>query len=160
ILYGKLQGSRSSALRATFVDTRNDVIATVSSLVGWFLAERGLLWADAALALPVALYVGYSGFELARENLRYLMGEAPSSERLSELRAEAASVPGVLEVRALRAQFLGQELHAEVTILVALSESATEAHDIALAVRRRLEAVEGVGEIFVHIDTRETTDHA
>ena len=156
----KIRGDRSPALRAAFVDARNDCVTTASSVFGWLLALRGMEWADAVLAIPVGLYVGWAGFHLARENLSLLMGEAPPEEVLEALAASAASVPGVLEVRGVRAQHLGPELHAEVTVLVPENCTATEAHDIALAVRRQLEERSGVGEVFVHIDTRAALPHA
>lgn len=151
--------SRSPALNATRVDTRNDILASSSSLVGFGLARLGFSWADAAMALPVGLYVGYSGVELARENLRYLMGEAPDRSVLEDLMERAAAAPGVLEVRRVRAQHIGQELHVEVTVLIGKHASATQGHDIALEVQELVEAHPLVCEVFVHVDTTETRDH-
>ncbi len=145
---------RSSALHAVLVDTRNDVLATLSSLGGWLMVREGLAWADAAMAIPVALYIGYSGFALAQENLRYLMGEAPDEKLHSKLVSVAAERPGVLEVKRIRAQYLGQRLHVEATILIGDQNSATQGHDIALDVRRAMEKLEEVEEVFVHVDTR------
>jgi cation diffusion facilitator family transporter len=156
----RFKGERSSALRALFVDARNDMIATLSSLAGWLMAREGIGWADAAMAIPVAVYIGYAGFALARENLRYLMGEAPDEELHSQLVSIAASRPGVLGVKRVRAQYLGQRLHVETTILVCDQHSATQAHDIALDVRHSVEEHDEVEEVFVHVDTRAALDHA
>lgn len=159
LLWKRQRTERSSALRALFVDARNDMIATASSLLGWLLVREGLGWADAGLAVPVALYIGYSGFSLARENLRYLMGEAPDEKVHAELVRRAASHEGVLEVKRVRAQYLGQLLHVEVTILIADHLTATEAHDLALDVARLLEELDEVEEVFVHVDTHSSIDH-
>ena len=163
MLYGYLARKRevrtSPALRATMVDTRNDVLATLSSLVGAGLFQFGFEWADAALAVPIAIYIGYAGIELAQENLRYLMGEAPDADAQDEIARLAAEPPGVLEVRSVRAQYLGQRLHVEVTILVPEQSSAAEAHDIALAVQRAIEDLESVEMCFVHPETRSVIDH-
>ena len=86
LLTRRKRGRSSSALTAIRVDTRNDVLACASSLIGYALARGGMIWADAALAIPVGLYIGYSGLSLARENLRYLMGEAPTADVLEEIR--------------------------------------------------------------------------
>ncbi len=156
----RFRDERSAALRALFVDARNDMLATLSSLAGWLMAREGIGWADAAMAIPVALYIGYSGFALARENLRYLMGEAPDEELHSELVAIAGSQNGVLGVKRVRAQYLGQRLHVEATILVCDQHSATQAHDIALDVRHAMEKHDEVEEVFVHVDTHAALDHA
>lgn len=155
----RFKQEKSPALRALFVDARNDMIATASSLVGWFMTTKGLEWADAGMAIPVALYIGYSGFSLARENLRYLMGEAPDEELHAALVARAASRAGVVRVKRVRAQYLGQRLHVETTILIDDSNSATQGHDIALDVRHAVEALDEVEEVFVHVDTTSARDH-
>lgn len=142
----------SPALEATRVDTRNDAVASASSLVGWGLATAGFTWADATLALPVGLYIGVNGFALARENLRYLMGEAPDDETLDELRAAGGEVPGVAAVRDLRAAWRGPELVVSVAILAERDLTLKEGHDVSVEVQRRLEQHELVGEVFVHVD--------
>jgi len=153
------KSAKSSAIQALRVDARNDVVACATSLVGYGMARSGMSWADAVLAIPVALYIGYSGFELARDNIRYLMGEAPEAEILDELRASAAQVPGVIEVGRLRAQFAGPSLHVEVDILIGDKLSATQGHDIAVEVQHSLERHELVGQVYVHIDTEEAREH-
>lgn len=153
------RGEPSSAIDALWVDTRNDLVACASSLVGYGLARSGFDWADAALALPVAIYIGASGFELARDNIRLLMGEAPPAEVVAELRALVQGVRGVIDVGRLRAQHAGPLLHVEVEILVAEGESATGGHDIAVAVQHRLEEHELVDQTFVHVDTQSGVDH-
>lgn len=155
----RAKSTKSSALQALRVDARNDLVACATSLGGFGLARAGITWADAALAAPVALYIGYSGFELARENIRYLMGEAPEAEVLDELRAKAAKVAGVIEVGRLRAQFAGPSLHVEVDILIGDKLSATQGHDIAVEVQHSLEGHDLVGQVYVHIDTEEARDH-
>ena len=152
--------ARSSALDATAVDARNDVVACASSLCGYGLSRLGWDAADAALALPVAVYVAWNGLRLAQDNVRYLMGAAPPDGVLDELRARAARVPGVLGVGELRVQYHGRELHVQIEIVVAESLSATAGHDIGVAVQRALEAEPQVGETFVHVDTPAGRPHA
>lgn len=151
--------STSAALQATRFDTRNDVLSCGGSLVGWWLARSGFGWADAALALPVALYIGWNGFRLARENLRFLMGEAPPPAVQAELHALAAAVPGVLEVVSLRAQHLGTELHVEAAVRVSENESLTRGHDIGVEVQLAVQSHPLVAEAFVHVDTRAGREH-
>jgi divalent metal cation (Fe/Co/Zn/Cd) transporter len=112
----------------------------------------GFVWADAAFSLPVACYVGYNGVSLARENLRYLMGESPTAEVYQQLRDRVLEVERVLEIRRLRAHYVGQELHVATTVLVESGADATQVHDTEVTVQRALESHELVAEAYVHCD--------
>lgn len=153
----RVRGS-GQALQATRLDTLNDVLTCSSSLVGALLVRAGWPSIDGWFALPVAAYIAKNGFTLARESLRYLMGEAPPADVMERLRAATGRVAGVRSVPKLRAHFVGQTLHVEATVLIASDSSAIQGHDIALDVQRALEADPLVGEVFVHIDTGEGKD--
>lgn len=146
------------AVAATRLDTLNDVVTCASSLFGAWLVRAGWPAVDGWFALPVAAYVARNGIGLARESLRYLMGEAPAADVVERLRAAAAAVAGVLSVPKLRAHFVGQTLHVEATVLISAAASAVQGHDIALDVQGALERDPLVGEVFVHIDTGEGKD--
>lgn len=146
------------AIAATRLDTLNDVLTCSSSLFGAWLVRSGHPSIDGWFALPVAAYIAKNGVGLARESLRYLMGEAPDAAVSARLRAAAAAVAGVQSIPQLRAHFVGQKLHLEVTVLIAAGSSAKQGHDIALDVQRALEADPLVGEVFVHLDTGEGKD--
>lgn len=154
VLVARSRGAADGGVvAATRVDTLNDVITTGSSLIGAFLVRRGHTALDALLALPVAALIARNGFVLARDSLRFLMGEAPPADVLARLRASVASIDGVRAVIRLRAHFVGLLLHVEATILIDSSSTAAQGHDIALDVQAALEQDPLVGEVFVHIDT-------
>ncbi|MBZ0138015.1 MAG: cation diffusion facilitator family transporter [Planctomycetes bacterium] len=146
--------SGSPALKALAVDARNDVLVSVLAIAGFFAAKLGATKLDAWLALPVAGWIAWAGIELARDNIRYLMGEAPPPERQEELREIARAVPGVKEAHDLRAHFLGTELQVHLHVVVPADLSVQQAHDIGEAVRVRLESEPDVGHCSVHIDIR------
>lgn len=143
---------RSPALRALMVDARNDVLVALIAIVGFFAARYQMPTLDAWLALPIALWIGWSGVELARDNIRMLMGEAPPEMRQNELAVLASHVPGVVNAHDLRAQFMGTHLHVHVHVVVDADLSLREAHDIGEAVRHRLEDEPDVQHCSVHID--------
>jgi ferrous-iron efflux pump FieF len=155
-LFASAAGKRSGspAMKALKVDARNDVMVSVLAVGGFFAARQGWPALDAWLALPVAAYIAWSGIELARDNIRFLMGEAPSEERQRTLRELATTVPGVRGVHDLRAHYLGTELQVHVHVIVAADLSVKQAHDIGEAVRIKLEAEPDVGDCSVHIDIR------
>lgn len=144
----------SPALKALSVDARNDLMIGVLAIGGFFAARHGAPKLDAWLALPVAAWIAWTGVELARDNIRLLMGEAPPDNRQVELRDIAASVEGVKDAHDLRAHFLGTELQVHLHVVVAADLTVQQAHDIGEAVRVRLEAEQDVGHCSVHIDIR------
>lgn len=140
------------ALEALTVDARNDALVGLVAIFGFGAARYGAPSVDSWLALPLAVWIGWSGVELARDNIRLLMGEAPSAERQQELLHLAASVSGVLGAHDLRAQHLGTELQVHVHITVPGELTVREGHDIGEGVRLLLESQDDVGHCSVHID--------
>jgi cation diffusion facilitator family transporter len=128
--------SSDVGLNALFVDTRNDVVASVASLGGFGLTSAGYGWAD-ALAVLVSVYVAWNGVSLGRENLRYLMGGAPSHEVMEELARIAGAVPRVANVGEIRAQFLGTELQVDVKVVIPENVLVTETHDVSVQFKLR-----------------------
>lgn len=154
LLWGaKLQRrTPSPAVQAIMVDSRNDVMSTLLAVVGYFGAKSGYTQLDAWLALPVGVAIGWGGLGLALENTRLLMGEAPPSALQEQLLARAAEVAGVKGTGALRAHYVGTELHAHLEISVDANLTVGQAHDIGEAVRRELESGGEVAHCSVHID--------
>lgn len=147
-----LSGGKGSALRALHVDARNDVAVGLLAVLGFFLAKHGLPALDAWFALPVALWIGYSGFGLAKENVGQLMGEAPPKQRQRELVSLAGSVEGVLDAHDLTAQYLGSALSVHVHLGVSSALTLREAHDLGEVVRQRLLLEPDVSHCTVHLD--------
>lgn len=145
----------SPALRALFVDARNDVAVGLVAVVGFFVARYGWPSLDAWLAIPVGLWVGWAGFDLARENIKLLMGEAPPEARREELLAIAREIPGVDSAHQLRARYHGLELDVLLHVVVDPDLTLRRAHDIGHAVERRLIAEDDVCHAVVHVDVEE-----
>ena len=150
--------SENLALYALFVDTRNDIVASIASLGGYALTKAGYGWGDGMFAIMLSIYVFYNGADLGNENLIYIMGGAPSKEVMDELRDIAGKVEGVQSVGRMRSQFMGQELQVDVCIVVPSNIMAGEAHDLSVSVQRSLESDERVSVAFVHVDTDETVE--
>ena len=75
---GKLIGS--SALGATAADSRNDVLATSAVLLA-ALVQQFTHWnVDGWMGLAVALFILFSGAQLARDTISPLLGEAAAPE--------------------------------------------------------------------------------
>lgn len=147
----------SPALRALHVDARNDVAVGLVAVLGFFSARYGWSGLDAWFAIPVGLWVGWSGFDLARENIRLLMGEAPPEARRDELASIAAEIPGVNGVHEVRARYHGLEIDVLLHIVVDPELTVGRAHDIGHAVERRLIEEPDVCHAVAHLDIVDDT---
>ncbi|MBQ8815408.1 MAG: cation transporter [Lachnospiraceae bacterium] len=70
----------SSALMATSVDSRNDVVATAAVLLSAIIETTTQLPVDGFFGLGVSLFILYSGANLAKETISPLLGESASPE--------------------------------------------------------------------------------
>jgi cation diffusion facilitator family transporter len=143
---------KGPAFSALLVDARNDCLVGGLALIGFAGARLGTPTIDAWLALPSALWIGWSGVSLARENIDLLMGVAPEPDRQAALLAFAASVPQVVDAHDLVAHYLGTLLSVHVHISVKGELTVRQAHDIGEQVRHLLLEQEDVGHCSVHID--------
>lgn len=138
----------SPAMQASFIDTRNDILASSIAFVGFFLGGD---W-DGAAALAVGVWVIYSGVRVGLENIHYLMGRAPGEETQEAIRRAALSVPGVTGVAFLRAHFVGDRVDAELHVTVDENMPLREAHTISESVRQAVERLPDLQHAFVHIE--------
>ncbi|MCX4242914.1 cation diffusion facilitator family transporter [Paraliomyxa miuraensis] len=144
---------RNATLRAFRVDAASDVVVGLASLLGLLGAQYGGLPSlDAWLAIPVAVWIGISGLNLARENVDLLMGVAPPREWREELVAAIALMPGVRGVAGLRARSFGDEHQVWVEIRVDPNLTVGQAHDLGEAVEQQLLQRGGISDAVVHVD--------
>ena len=141
------------AVHAFHIDARNDVLLGLTSVAGFFGAKYGgQPSVDAWLALPVGLWIGASGVMLGWQSVQLLMGTAPPLVRQRALLLIAESLPGVVEVRALKARHHGTSIHVWLEIHVDPILTIRRAHDIGEAVESRLLEESDVCDAVVHVD--------
>ncbi|WP_236519504.1 cation diffusion facilitator family transporter [Sandaracinus amylolyticus] len=140
------------ALDALRVDARNDVLVGSVALIGYALARWQMPSVDSVLAIVIAIYVGFAGVRLARENVGLVMGAAAPADRQRELSRIAASVEGVRAIDELLATWSGASLHLYVEIAVPREMTLHAAHDIAHAVQARLAREDDVARVVVHVN--------
>lgn len=148
----RLSSRAQPAVRALALDARNDVLTSGAAVLGFLAARYGATQLDAWLALPLGALIAWSGLQLAVDNVRLLMGEAPPEVRQREIVELARVVTGVRGEPELRAHYVGTELHVHIAIAVEATLTVGEAHDIGEAVRLRVEAEPDISRCSVHID--------
>jgi cation diffusion facilitator family transporter len=142
----------SPAFRASAIDCRNDVLVGSQALAGVLLASANLGIFDGISALLVGIYILYSAFGVARENIDFLMGKAPDSSIHEQICRAADGVPQVAEIDNVKAHYVGTQVHVELTARVSHDLSTAQSHDIAEEVREAVESIPHVQRAFIHIE--------
>ncbi|HEB32575.1 MAG TPA: cation transporter [Spirochaetes bacterium] len=144
--------SNSPALLASSVDYRNDILVSISVLMGNFFGYIGYPIFDNIVAFCIGLFIVYSGFKIGLQNVDFLMGKVPGKDIMSRLKEMALSIDGVKNLNDVRAHFLGTFIQVEVHIEVDKKLKTTKSHEIAEAVQNLLQEEEIVDYAFVHVD--------
>jgi cation diffusion facilitator family transporter len=150
--------TRSTALKASAADHRNDVLISAAVLIGVVAANLGLPIVEPIVAIVIGLWIIRAGFSIGRDNIKYLMGEAPPKQLVDEILAAARAIPGVLALNDVFAHYVGTTVEIEVHINVDSRLHVEEAHAISKKVQRAIEGMEDVSRAFIHIDPLETGD--
>jgi cation diffusion facilitator family transporter len=132
-------------------------IIVIAGLIGVWQAETWnlpqLLWLDVILAFPVALLVFYSGWEVIRENLPWLVDEmAIAPEAIFDVVTE---VPGVISCHDIASRgMLGRQVFIEMHLIVN-TDDLVIAHQITEQIEDRLAERFGTVRVLIHVEPPE-----
>jgi cation diffusion facilitator family transporter len=146
---------RSPALRATALDNRNDIFASGAALLGVVGAAAGYPILDPLAAVVVALFVLYTGVEVVRDNVDYLVGAAPPDDLRTEILERALGHPEVQGAHDVVAHYVGPEIDVSLHIEVEGNQTLLEAHDIETEIIESIGAIPEIDDVFVHVDPKE-----
>lgn len=110
----------SAAMRATGVDSRNDLISTTVVLIAVIATKFTDLPVDAYIGVLLALFILYSGINAARETIEPLLGTPPTKEFLDQIEQIVVSHEAVSGIHDVVVHDYGPgrkmiSLHAEVS---------------------------------------------
>lgn len=153
-LYTKsfLTKKKSLALNAACVDHKNDILISIVVIFGLWLANLGYTYFDSIAGGFVGIYIIKSGFDLAKENIKYIMGEAPSEKIFKSIENKAMSVKGVIGLNDIRAHMLGTDVECEVHIYLDKNMDLEKAHKISNKVKSKILELEDFENAYIHID--------
>jgi cation diffusion facilitator family transporter len=142
----------STALLASAADHRNDVLVSAAVLIGVLFSNFGFPVFDPIVAILIGLWIIKAGFNIGRDNIKYLMGEAPPATLLESIQDAVRAIHGVERVHDVRAHYVGTMIHIEVHINVNQELNVEQAHAIGKQVQAVIESRDGVARAFIHID--------
>lgn len=149
---------QSVTLKATGIDSRNDVIVTSAILACVFIEKFTGLHLDGWMGCIVALFVIWSGFLLIKETSSPLLGKAPEPELVREIETRITSQSGVLGIHDLVVHDYGPgRIFASVHVEVDAKGDLIASHDMIDNIERSISRDLKL-HLVVHMDPLETED--
>ena len=147
--------NRSPALVATALDNRNDILTAGAALAGVLGAGLGYPVLDPLAAGVVAVGILYTGVEVVRNNVDYLVGAAPPEDLRTEIVERALVHEDVEGAHEVIAHYVGPEIDVSLHVEVSGDRTLREAHDIETDIANRIGELPEVDDVFVHVDPKE-----
>lgn len=142
----------SLAVTADLAHYRGDLLMNAAVLLALYLVQNSLLWADAVIAILIALYLLFNAAQLLRESLVHLLDqELPEEERLQILQ-KIRQMPGVLGVEQLRTRRAGPRVFVQLRLLLPEDWSLQHAHQITDHAEQQIAAMYPDAEVIIHPD--------
>lgn len=96
--FNKFVGEKinSSALKAASVDALGDVFTSTCVVISFVAANFTALPVDGYIGMAVALFIVYSGFNLVKDTISPLLGEAPDPELVNSIKEMVLSYDNIL----------------------------------------------------------------
>jgi cation diffusion facilitator family transporter len=142
----------SPALKTTALDNLSDVLTSIAA----FLGVAGSGWIhpllDPVAGFVVAAWIFRAAFMAARENLGFLTGAGVDEDLHNKMIAELGTVPGILKVHYLNAEYAGPRILVELHANVDGNLTLTEAHDIESAAISRLLSMNEIDRVYIHLE--------
>lgn len=138
--FGKLgKQIDSSTLKASSVDSRNDVIATIAVLLGCLVEYFLDINVDGYVGVAVALFILFSGISIAKETLSPLLGRKADPELVDKITMDILSYPKVLGLHDLLIHDYGPgQCFASVHVEISADENPLICHGIIDKMEREI----------------------
>ena len=149
----------SSVMKATATDALGDVLITSTTILSVIIGKVTGLAIDGYMGAIVSIFVLIAGFNIAKETLEPLLGEAIGRETYEEITKKVESYNGILGCHDLIIHNYGPS-HMMGTIHVEVSNSLdlTIAHEIIDHIERDILRDMNIF-LVIHMDPVETKNH-
>jgi cation diffusion facilitator family transporter len=147
---------QSAALTADAWNDTMDTVSAMAALIGVGLAlsdPTRFLDADRYGGFVVGLIVIATGLRVSRDTVLQLMDTMPEERLMTQIRAAAATVPGVRGVEKCFARKTGLRYHVDLHLEVDPEMTVRQSHNIAHEVRQSiLLQLDWVADVLVHVE--------
>ncbi len=144
--------TRSTALKDAAADNLSDMLTSAAAVVGILLSNAVDPICDPIIGILLSLWIFKAAVSALLENLNYLTGHGVDDAELQSLKQEIESVPGVLGVHKLVAEYVGTKLRLDIHIDMDGSMPLTQLHEIETEIENRMAARQEIDHIFIHAE--------
>ncbi len=143
---------QSAALKAAALDSRNDVVATFGVLIGTLVSFFFSFNIDGYIGLAVALFILYSGINVAKETVSPLLGKGADKTLLSQISNAVLCDERVLGFHDLLIHDYGPgQYFASVHVEISAEEDPLECHELIDKIESKVLEELGV-HLVIHYD--------
>lgn len=150
------QSAGSTAIQTDAWHHRTDAFTSIAAFIGISIALiGGPRWqsADAWAALFACVLIAANGWHLFYPALREVLDTAPRGEIVEQVRAAAATVPGVLEIDKCFVRKMGVEYYVDLHVQVDERMTVRAGHEVAHEVKDAIKRTNpGIADVLVHIE--------
>ena len=141
----------SIQLKALGRDALNDVISTITVIIGVIITYFTDFNVDFAFTIFVSIMVIVSGIGILRQSADILIGEKPSKEKIQDLVHLILSHTEVLGIHDLTMHTYGQVIFAVIHVEVDAKEDVMKSHALCDGIEREVQKKLGIN-LTIHMD--------
>lgn len=142
----------SLAVQADQAHYRGDLLMNAAVLLALVLVANSVLWADAAMAVLIAIYLFWNAGQLSRESFKHLLDEELPEALRQQIINKLNDLPEVKGVDQLRTRQSGPRVFIQLRLVLADELSLHDAHEIVDDAERQLAALFQDAEVIIHAD--------
>lgn len=148
----------SSVMKATTLDSISDVMATSAVLIAIIISYFTQINLDGLMGVVVALVIAKAGFEIIKETMNKILGEAPDPKWISEMANKILAYDGVLGIHDMVVHSYGANktfvsVHAEVDA----NANILDSHDLMDVIEKDFKQEDNI-DLVIHMDPIITDD--
>lgn len=150
----------STTLKATAMDSKNDVIATTAILISVLIYKITNFEVDGYMGILVALFILKSGISILKEIMNPILGELPDDNFIKSIENKILSYNGILNIHDLVVHNYGPSKYfVTVHVEVDAKENILKSHDIIDNIERDFAKDLNIN-LVIHLDPIVTDDNA
>ncbi len=142
----------STTLKAVATDAFGDSVITTAILISMFVARKFGVNVDGFVGIIISIIIGYAGYELIREAISLLLGEAPDEKVISDIKEELERQNGIISTHDLRIHNYGAgNILASVHAYVDSNARVVDVHENIDKAEKHIKKNLGV-DLVIHMD--------
>jgi len=157
MVYESRMGKRlqSDILVSDAMHTRADILTSLSVIFALLAIRFGIIIFDPIITLAIALFIGYSAWEIFRDSSRVLCDYAAfiDEKRISDI---VLGIKGVKTCHKIRTRGRLDEVYLDLHVQVDPKMAIADAHKISYAIEDAIKKkIPNITDIVVHIEPQE-----